>query len=380
MAAVRVGVVQETVVGERRVALTPDSVSRLRGADIEVLVESGAGARAWFPDEDYAEAGAAVVDTDALFARADIVLCVNQPPPQRLHAGQALVGLLQPLLNPRLMSDLADRGVTAISLDALPRTLSRAQSMDALSSQANIAGYKAALVAANAFERFFPLLITAAGTSKPAAVLVLGAGVAGLQAIGTARRLGAVVRAYDVRPAARDEVKSLGAQFVELKAVEGAAGEGGYARALTADEQAAQQAELAEHIARHDVVITTAQVPGRRPPLMVTADTVKSMRAGSVIVDMAASDLGGNVEISQPGQTIVTNNGVTVIGAGNLPAQMPTSASTAYARNISALLQHLLSDGQLAIDLDDEIQRGVVITYNGTVVQEATGKLLEATS
>jgi len=378
MAAVRVGVIEETALGERRVALTPDSVPRLRDAGVEVLVESGAGARAWFPDEDYAQAGAAVVDTDALLAGADIVLCVN-PPQQRLRSGQAVVGLLQPLLNPQHMADLAAHGVTAISLDALPRTLTRAQSMDALSSQANIAGYKAALVAANRFERFFPLLITAAGTSKPAAVLVLGAGVAGLQAIGTARRLGAVVRAYDVRPAAKDEVKSLGAQFVELKSVEAAAGEGGYARALTADEQAAQQAELAEHIAKHDVVITTAQVPGRRPPLMVTADTVKSMRAGSVIVDMAASELGGNVEISQPGETIVTNNGVTVIGAGNLPAQMPTSASSAYARNISALLLHLLSEGQLAIDLDDEIQRGVVITHNGTVVQEATAKLLEAT-
>jgi H+-translocating NAD(P) transhydrogenase subunit alpha len=380
MAAVRVGVVQETALGERRVALTPDSVSRLRGAGVEVLVESGAGAEAWFPDEDYAEAGAAVVDTEALFARADVVLCVNPPPAQRLRSGQAVVGLLQPLLNPRLMADLADRGVTAVSLDGLPRTLSRAQSMDALSSQANIAGYKAVLVAADTFERFFPLLITAAGTSKPAAVLVLGAGVAGLQAIGTARRLGALVRAYDVRPAARDEVKSLGAQFIELKSVEAAAGEGGYARALTTDEQAAQQAELAEHIAKHDVVITTAQVPGRRPPLMVTADTVKSMRAGSVIVDMAASELGGNVEISQPGETIVTNNGVTVIGAGNLAAQMPTSASNAYARNISALLQHLLSEGQLTIDLDDEIQRGVVVTYNGSVVQEATAKLLEAAS
>lgn len=379
MAAVRVGVVQETALGERRVALTPDSVSRLRSAGVEVLVESGAGARAWFPDEDYAEAGGSIVDTDALFAQADVVLCVNPPPPQRLRSGQAVIGLLQPLLNPQLMADLAARGVTAISLDGLPRTLSRAQSMDALSSQANIAGYKAALVAADTFERFFPLLITAAGTSKPAAVLVLGAGVAGLQAIGTARRLGAIVRAYDVRPASRDEVKSLGAQFIELKSVAAAAGEGGYARALTADEQAAQQAELAEHIAKHDVVITTAQVPGRRPPLMVTADTVKSMRAGSVIVDMAASDLGGNVEISQPGETIVTNNGVTIIGAGNLPAQMPTSASNAYARNISALLLHLLSEGQLAVDLDDEIQRGVVITYNRSVVHEATGKLLEAT-
>jgi H+-translocating NAD(P) transhydrogenase subunit alpha len=380
MAAVRVGVIQETALGERRVALTPDSVPRLRDAGVEVLVESGAGAQAWFPDEDYAQSGAAVVDTDALFAGADIVLCVNPPQQQRLRSGQAVVGLLQPLLNPQFIANLAARGVTVISLDGLPRTLTRAQTMDALSSQANIAGYKAALVAADTFERFFPLLITAAGTSKPAAVLVLGAGVAGLQAIGTARRLGAVVRAYDVRPAAKDEVKSLGAQFVELKSVDAAAGEGGYARALTAEEQAAQQAELAEHIAKHDVVITTAQVPGRRPPLMVTADTVKSMRAGSVIVDMAASDLGGNVEVSQPGETIVTNNGVTVIGAGNLAAQMPTSASNAYARNISALLLHLLSEGQLAIDLDDEIQRGVVITHNGSVVHEATAKLLEAMS
>jgi NAD(P) transhydrogenase subunit alpha len=380
MAPLQVGVVKEAAPGERRVALTPDAVRRLCDAGVEVLTEAGAGASAWFPDEEYAQAGASILDAPDLYATAEVLLCVNQPPVDQLRAGHIVIGLLAPLLQPGLMADLAARGVTAVSLDGLPRTLSRAQSMDALSSQANVAGYKAVLVAADTFERFFPLLITAAGTSKPATVLVLGAGVAGLQAIGTARRLGALVRAYDVRPAAKDEVKSLGAQFVELTSVEAAAGEGGYARALTTDEQAAQQAELAEHIAKHDVVITTAQVPGRRPPLMVTADTVKSMRAGSVIVDMAASDLGGNVEISQPGQTIVTNNGVTVIGAGNLPAQMPTSASNAYARNISALLLHMLSEGQLAIDLDDEIQRGVVITHNGSVVQEATAKRLEATS
>jgi len=377
MAAVQVGVVKETAPGERRVALTPDAVPRLRDAGVDVLVESGAGTSAWFPDEDYAQAGAAVVDPDALYARADIVLGVGQPPPDRLRDGQTVIGLLAPLLNPTVMADLAGRGITAISLDGLPRTLTRAQGMDALTSQTNIAGYKAVLLAADTFERFFPLLITAAGTSKPAAVLVLGAGVAGLQAIGTARRLGAVVRAYDVRPQSKGEVESLGAQFVELTSVESGAGEGGYARALTPEEQAAQAAELAEHIAKHDVVITTAQVPGRRPPLMVTADTIKSMRAGSVIVDMAASDLGGNVEISQPGETIVTTNGVTVIGAANLPAQMPTSASNAYARNISALLLHLLNEGQLAIDLDDEIQRGVVITHDGSVVQPATAALLE---
>ncbi len=378
--AVQVGVVKETAAGERRVALTPDAVPRLRDAGVEVMVESGAGASAWFPDEDYAQAGAGIVDTDTLYTRAEVVLCVNQAPLQRLREGQAVIGLLAPLLNPALMSELAGRGITAISLDGLPRTLSRAQGMDALTSQSNIAGYKAALVAADTFERFFPLLITAAGTSKPASVLVLGAGVAGLQALGTARRLGAIVRAYDVRPQSKGEVESLGAQFIELASVEAGAGEGGYARALTPEEQAAQAAELAEHIAKHDVVITTAQVPGRRPPLMVTADTVKSMRAGSVIVDMAASDLGGNVEISQPGETIVTNNGVTVIGAGDLPARMPTSASNAYARNISALLLHLLADGELRIDLDDEIQRGVVITHGGSVVQETTAKLLEGAS
>jgi len=380
MAGVQVGVVKETAPGERRVALTPDAVPRLRDAGVEVLIESGAGTSAWFPDEDYAQAGATVVDAETLYGGADIVLGVGQPSPDRLRDGQAVIGLLAPLLNPALMAELAGRGITAISLDGLPRTLSRAQGMDALSSQSNIAGYKAVLVAADTFERFFPLLITAAGTSKPATVLVLGAGVAGLQAIGTARRLGAIVRAYDVRPQSKGEVQSLGGQFIELTSVESGAGEGGYARALSPEEQAAQAAELAEHIAKHDVVITTAQVPGRRPPLMVTADTLKSMRAGSVIVDMAASDLGGNVEISQPGETIVTNNGVTVIGAGSLPAAMPTSASNAYARNIGALLLHLLSDGALHIDLDDEIQRGVVITHGGSVVQAATAKLLEGAS
>ena len=376
MAPIQVGVVKETAPGERRVALTPDSVARLLGAGVEVLVESGAGDSAWYSDEDYAQVGATTVETSQLYATADVLLCIGRPPQEHLRSGQAVIGMLAPLLGPQVMAELAAKGVTAISLDGLPRTLTRAQGMDALSSQANVAGYKAALVAADTFERFFPLLITAAGTSKPAAVLVLGAGVAGLQAIGTARRLGAIVRAYDVRPASKEEVKSLGAQFIDLTSVEGGAGEGGYARALTAEEQAAQQAELAEHIAKHDIVITTAQIPGRRPPLMVTADTVKSMRAGSVIIDMAASDLGGNVEISKPGETVVTNNGVTIIGAGNLPAAMPTSASNAYARNISALLLHLLNEGQLAIDLDDEIQSGVVITHAGSVVHEATSKLL----
>jgi len=243
--------------------------------------------------------------------------------------------------------------------------------MDALSSQANIAGYKAAVLAAAEFGRFFPLLITAAGTARPAKVLVLGTGVAGLQAIGTARRLGAVVSAYDVRPATRAEVESLGATFVELAAVGPAAGDGGYARALTDDERQAQQDELASHIARHDVVITTAQVPGRRPPVLVTADALKTMAAGSVVVDMGASDLGGNVEGSRPDGTVITENGVTVIGAGHLASTMPAAASAMYARNVSALLLYLVKDGKLALDLSDDLQAGVVVTRDGSVIHPA---------
>ena len=247
--------------------------------------------------------------------------------------------------------------------------------MDALSSQANVAGYKAALVAAAEFGRFFPMLITAAGTARPAKVLVLGAGVAGLQAIGTARRLGAVVSGYDVRPASKTEVESLGATFIELTAGLSAAGEGGYARELTPEERAAQQEELTGHIARHDVVITTAQVPGRRPPLLVTEDAIKAMTAGSVIVDMGASTLGGNASGSRPGETVVTGNGITIIGADNLPASMPTAASAAYSRNIATLLEYLTADGALAIDASDEIQAGVVITHDGRVVHEGVAAL-----
>lgn len=374
--AARVGVLRESAPGECRVAVTPDSVRRLRGRGVEVLVESGAGDAAWFPDDDYAQAGAVIVDAAAVREEADVVVCVQPPRLDAVRAGQAVVGLLAPLLRPDLMRELADRDVTAISLDGLPRTLTRAQSMDALTSQSSVAGYRAVLVAANHFDRFFPLLITASGTSKPAAVLVLGAGVAGLQAIGTARRLGAVVSAYDVRPAAKAEVASLGAKFVELVAVRSGAGDGGYARALTADEQAAMQAELAEHVARHDVVITTAQVPGVAPPVMVTAAAVKAMRPGSVIVDLAASELGGNVEGSRPEETVVTTNGVTIVGAPNLPSSMANGASQFYARNISALLLHLLGDGTLHIDLDDEIQRGVVVTHDGEVVHPAVRALL----
>jgi NAD(P) transhydrogenase subunit alpha len=376
----KVAVVKENAPGERRVALVPETVPKLMAAGAEVLVQSGAGEAAWFPDSAYAEAGAAIITAEELYAEADVILTVTRPGLKavpRLRAGQAVFGMLSTLTNPELARELAASGITAVSLDGLPRTLSRAQPMDALSSQANVAGYKAVLVAANAFGRFFPMLITAAGTARPAKLLVLGAGVAGLQAIGTARRLGAVVSGYDVRPAAAGEVESMGGTFIKLTSVGPAAGEGGYARALTEEERAAQQEELAGHIARHDVVITTAQVPGRRPPLLVTEDALKAMAPGSVIVDMGASGLGGNVAGSVPGETVVTPAGVTVIGADNLPASVPTAASAAYSRNISAVLLSMTHDGVLTVDLDDAIQAGVVITHEGKVVQQATARLLE---
>ena len=366
----KVAVVKETAPGERRVALVPEAVAKLRSAGHDVLVETGAGAGAFLPDQSYSEAGASVVPADQL-ADADAVLMVGRPDDAqiaRLRAGQAVLGMFAPLSDPELTERLAATGVTAISLDLVPRTLSRAQPMDALSSQANIAGYKAAVLAAAAFGRFFPLLITAAGTARPAKVLVLGTGVAGLQAIGTARRLGAVVSAYDVRPETKTEVESLGATFIELTSVGAASGEGGYARALTDTERAAQQEELTDHIARHDVVITTAQVPGRRPPLLVTGEALKAMAPGSVLVDMGASELGGNVEGSVPGETIVADNGVTIVGGDKLPSSMAAAASSMYARNISSLLTYLVKDGKLTVDLGDELVAGVVISHEGKLV------------
>ena len=375
----KVAVVKESAPGERRVALVPETVPRLTQAGLEVLVEQGAGDGAWFPDSAYSKAGASIVKTDDLYATADVILTVTRPDETqvgRLRAGQTVIGMLSPLIEPALAATLAGKGVTAISLDGLPRTLTRTQTMDALSSQANVAGYKATLLAAAAYGRFFPLLITAAGTARPAKLLVLGTGIAGLQAIGTARRLGAQVSGYDVRPASKGEVESLGATFIELTAVSDGAGEGGYARELTAEERQAQQAELTAHIARQDVVITTAQVPGRRPPLLVTEDAVKAMAAGSVIVDMGASALGGNVAGSVPGETVVTENGVTIIGAQNLPSSVPTAASNAYSRNISALLLSMVTDGALVIDPADEVQAGVVVAHDGQVVHPAVAKLL----
>jgi NAD(P) transhydrogenase subunit alpha len=374
-----VGVARETAPGERRVALVPDALAKLTAAGATVLVEKGAGIGAMIPDSAFEDAGAKIVSTDELYAQSDVILRVQKPNPdeaKKLRKGQAIVGTLQPLLDPKLMEQLASAGVTAISLDAIPRTLSRAQTMDALSSQANVGGYKAVLLAAAEFGRYFPLLTTAAGTAKPANVLILGIGVAGLQAIGTARRLGAVVSAYDVRPETAEQAESLGAKFVKLNTKIDATGAGGYARELTPEERATQQAELNEVIGGMDVVITTAQVPGRKPPVLVTAEAVGKMKPGSVLVDMAASALGGNVELSKAGETIVTDNLVTIISPDNLPASMPIGASQFYARNISALLLQLMKDGALDLNPEDEIAGPVTITHGGEIRSDAVKKLL----
>jgi NAD(P) transhydrogenase subunit alpha len=376
----KIGLVKERAPNERRVALVPDALKALTAAGAEVLVESGAGDGAAIPDQLYADAGATIASRDDVYRDADVIVRVQKPSDSdvdSLREGQTVVGLLQPLIDPQLMGKLASKRVTAISLDAIPRTLSRAQSMDVLSSQANVGGYRAVLMGAVEYGRYFPLLTTAAGTARPANVLVLGVGVAGLQAIATARRLGAIVTAYDVRSETKEQAESLGAKFIVLKSVADASGAGGYARELTPEEREAQQNELNGYIANMDVIITTAQVPGRRPPLLVTAAAVKGMKSGSVIVDMAASAMGGNVELSKPEETVTTENGVTILAPTNLPATMPAGASQFYARNLAAFLTHLIKDGALNLDMNDEITAATVITRDGEVVQEATKKLLE---
>ena len=375
--AASIGVIKESVPGEHRVAVVPGVVPRLRELGCQVFVENDAGTAAFLPDSGYTEAGAVPVGTAELFDRAEVLVCVRAPAPDRLarlRPGQILVGLLDPGSDPELVPTLVRREVSALSLDLLPRTLSRAQSMDALTSQASIAGYKAVLVAANAYGRYFPMLMTAAGTAKPAQLLVLGAGVAGLSAIGTAKRLGAQVTGYDIRPETRDEVRSVGARFLDLTGVSVVDGEGGYARALSEQERVAQQEALQQRIGEFDVVITTAQVPGRRPPLLVTHEAVKGMRPGSVVVDMAAGPHGGNVEGSRPGGEALVADGVTLIGAGNLPSAMAPGASAAYARNIAALLGQLLRDGVPRLDLDDEILAAIAVTHAGVSLMDGRSR------
>ena len=369
----RIGVLAEVRPGERRVALPPEAVSALRAADVTVTVQSGAGRHLFAADDDYRAAGAEIVESaERIAADAELLVAVNPPEAAviaAMPAGASLVGLLNPFQEPAAMRALRDQGVTAYALELIPR-ISRAQSVDALSSQALVAGYRAALVGAELLPRFFPLFMTAAGTIPPARVLVLGAGVAGLQAIATARRLGAVVSGYDVRSAAADEVRSLGATFVNLD-LETQEGAGGYAKSQSEDFAARQHAALAPYVAEADVVITTAAIPGRTAPLLVTEEMVAGMRPGSVVVDLAAQS-GGNCALSKPGETGVFN-GVSVWGGADVPSQLPVHASKLYGANVSAFIA-LLRAG----DLQDEILSGSRVTEGGQFVHEAVGKALAA--
>jgi NAD(P) transhydrogenase subunit alpha len=352
----RVGIPRETTQGERRVALVPESVGKLSAVGFELVVEPGAGEAASFPDDAYTEAGATLGDP----WEADGVVKVRKvsgDDRERLHAGQFLIGFLEPLSDQAGVEALGARGVTAFALESVPR-ITRAQPMDALSSQATVGGYKAALLAAEHLPRFFPMLMTAAGTVPPAKVLVIGAGVAGLQAIATARRLGAVTTGFDVRPVVREQIESLGANWLDL-GVTGGETEGGYARELTAEEMEAQQRGLEGRIAEFDAVITTAAVPGRPAPKIIPASALEAMRPGSVIIDLAA-ETGGNCELTQPGD-IVERDGVTLVGLTNLPSTMPYHASTLYSRNVQALLLHLAPEGELTLDWSDEITSGACV-------------------
>jgi NAD(P) transhydrogenase subunit alpha len=358
---VRVAVPNERSAGERRVALVPDAIGRLSSSGFTFAVERGAGEAAAFSDAEYETAGAELVAREELLGGVDAVVRVGPPSEAEiaeLPAGIVLVGFLSPLSEPERLQLLSSRGVVAFAMESIPR-ITRAQTMDALSSQSTVAGYKSVVLAADRLTRLFPLLMTAAGTVAPARVLVLGAGVAGLQAIATARRLGAVVSGYDVRPAVREQVESLGATFLEL-GVQGEETEGGYAAELTADEQARQQAALEERISEMDVVITTALVPGRPAPLLIPAAAVERMRPGSVIVDLAA-EAGGNCELTEPGAE-VERSGVTIVGLTDLAGRMPYHASQLYARNVSALLAHLAPGGELSLDFEDEITAGACVT------------------
>ncbi|MBP0000294.1 MAG: Re/Si-specific NAD(P)(+) transhydrogenase subunit alpha [Cyanobacteria bacterium SID2] len=374
----KVAVAKEIEVGERRVALVPDVVARLVKQGLEIWVETGAGDGAFFPDSAYEAAGATVIaDPNAIWCNSDIVLKVAPPTESeidRLHDRSTLISFLDPLGNPQRIQRLAERRVTALSMELIPRT-SRAQSMDALSSQAGLAGYKAVTIAASALPKFFPMLTTAAGTIRPAKVFVVGAGVAGLQAIATSRRLGAVVEAFDIRPAVKEEVQSLGAKFVDVQLEEETVAAGGYAKEISDRSKQKTQEAIANSVAQADVVITTAQVPGKHAPRIVTDAMLSQMRPGSVVVDLAAEQ-GGNCEGTEAGGNVV-RYGVTLMGPVNLPASMPVHASQMYAKNISTFLQYLVKDNVLNLNFEDDIPDSTCVTYNGEIrnqrVREALG-------
>jgi NAD(P) transhydrogenase subunit alpha len=369
---ITIAVPRESAEGERRVALIPDTCSRLIKAGHTVRIERGAGTSAGFPDNLYSDAGAQVVDRGALFSGADLVVRVGRPNDAELDEippGTALVGLLAPLGDPGYVEKLAAHKLRALSMDAIPR-ITRAQAMDVLSSQSNIAGYKAVILAAEHLPKFFPMLTTAAGTIPPAKALILGAGVAGLQAIATARRLGAVVSGYDVRAVVKEQVQSLGATFLEFDLGGDAEAKGGYAKELTPEQAEKQRQWMADHIGNSDVVIPTALVPGRKAPILITEEAVRKMRPGSVIVDVAA-DAGGNCALTKPGEIIVAN-GVTIVGTKNLPATMPLHASQLYSRNVLALLDVIVKEGALTLDRNDEIVRDTLLTQDGEILHEPT--------
>ncbi len=373
----RIGVPKETAAGEHRVALVPEVVSKLQAKGLDVLVQSGAGEGALLSDEQFAEAGATISSDAGEVWRSDIVVTVAPPDPETIRGlgqGSILIGFLAPLTATQTTKALADAGATAFAMEAIPR-ISRAQAMDALSSQANVGGYKAVLLASEEIGRFFPMLMTAAGTIPPAKVLVLGVGVAGLQALATAKRLGARTTGYDVRPEVAEQVESLGAQWLDLGLE--ASGEGGYARELTEEERAEQQQALTDAIKGFDVVITTALVPGRPAPRLVTAEAIEGMKPGSVIVDMAG-EAGGNAELTEPGQTVVRHE-VKIVSPLNLPSTMAEHSSQLFARNVQALLDLFVGeDGALALDWEDEIVKGACVVKDGQIVNDGAKAAVEA--
>jgi NAD(P) transhydrogenase subunit alpha len=361
-----VGILKEPL-SETRVSLLPEAVAQLIKNGIEVVVETGAGLKASASDSDYEKAGAKIIAAQDVVSQSDIILSIH-PPSAQISAQKILIGIYQPLFNQLVMQQWAQQGITTFSLDMLPRT-TRAQSMDVLSSQANIAGYKAVLLAANLYPRYFPMFMTAAGSIKPAKVLILGAGVAGLQAIATARRLGAVVEVFDTRPAVKEEVMSLGAKFIEVEGAADASKAGGYAVEQTEEYKQKQQQKIADSIAKADIVITTAQIPGKKAPVLITEEMMNAMRNGSVIIDIAAAT-GGNTPFTKNDETVV-HNGVTIIGNSNLPATMPSDASKLYGKNILNFLQLITTkEGQLHLNWEDDLVKGSCITSNGEIVNE----------